>query len=110
MPSDAPVVGKPCNRVLQSSISQPPLDKNLFRSSPIWVVLPREGSVRLVQLLFSEIQMDVKGIVEVDGHRSVRVDEVVCEKSDDDGGVRSAIVFIICRGSGFGWIAHVSVR
>ena len=54
--------------------------------------------------------MDIKGIVEIRGHGSVGVDEVVCEKSDDDGGVCNAIVFGECGSSGFGWIAHISMR
>ena len=54
--------------------------------------------------------MDIKGIVEIRGHRSVRVDEVVCEKPDDDGGVCGAVVFGECGSSGFGWIAHISMR
>ena len=54
--------------------------------------------------------MDIEDVVEVRRHRPVCFDEVVDEKSEDDGGVCDAVMSRKCRSSGFGWVEYVSVR
>ena len=39
----------------------------------------------------------------------MRFDQVVDEKSDDNGGVCNTVVSRKCRGSGFGWVEYISM-